>query len=65
VAVAAVRARRPPFQFLAEVWRGGKWLLRDSMSQANYERDGDNLAAQGLYLDAPAWKGQVFEATRR
>jgi hypothetical protein len=34
------------------------------MGDANYQRDGDDLGAHGLYLDMSAWKGQVFEATR-
>ena len=48
----------------ADEWRDGKWLLRDLMGDANYQRDGDDLAAHGLYLDIPEWKGHVFEATR-
>jgi hypothetical protein len=48
----------------ADEWRGAKWTLRDLMGDANYQRDGDDLAAHGLYLDMPAWKGQVFEAMR-
>ena len=44
-------------------WRGGKWLLRDLFGDARYERDGDELARRGLYLDMPAWGAQVFEAT--
>jgi hypothetical protein len=51
-------------QLPADEWRGGQWLLRDLMSDTIYERDSDNLAAQGVYLDMPAWKGQVFEAAR-
>jgi hypothetical protein len=30
-----------------------------------YERDGDDLARRGLYLDLPAWGYHVFEVTRR
>jgi glycosidase len=48
----------------ADEWHGGKWSLRDLMGDANYQRDGDDLAAHGLYLDVPGWKGQVFEAMR-
>ncbi len=43
-------------------WRG-KWLLRDLFSDVRYERDGDDLAGRGLYLDMPAWGAQAFEAT--
>jgi glycosidase len=41
--------------------RGRKLLLRDLMSPAQYERDGDDLAARGLYLDVPEWGYHVFE----
>ena len=41
-------------------------LLRDLMNPgATYERDGDELARRGLYLDLPAWGYHVFEVTRR
>ncbi len=30
-----------------------------------YERDGSDLARQGLYLDVPAWGHHVFEVTLR
>ncbi len=46
----------------AEEWRGRRWRLRDLLGGACYERDGDDLAARGLYLDVPAWGGHVFEA---
>ena len=44
-------------------WRGGKWLLRDLFGDSRYDRDGDELARRGMYLDMPAWGAQVFEAT--
>ena len=28
-----------------------------------YEREGDELARRGLYLDMPAWGHHVFEVT--
>ena len=44
-------------------WRGGKWLLCDLLGDSRYDRDGDELARRGMYLDMPAWGAQVFEAT--
>ena len=44
---------------------GGAWELRDRMSEAGYDRDGDELARSGLYLDLPAWGYNVFAMTRR
>jgi hypothetical protein len=35
--------------------------LKDFMSTACYERDGDDLLSRGLYLDVPAWGYHVFE----
>ncbi len=49
---------RLPFTDLA----GRKVRLTDRMGAAEYERDGDDLAARGLYLDVPAWGVHVFEA---
>jgi len=44
---------------------GGTWRLRDLLDPAvRYERDGDELATRGLYLDVPAWGRHVFELTR-
>jgi hypothetical protein len=39
---------------------GRRWLLRDLMSEARYERDGDELASSGLYLDLAPWGYHVF-----
>ncbi len=39
----------------------GRWRLRDLLSQACYERDGNDLQARGLYLDMPPWHYHVFE----
>ena len=36
--------------------------LKDMMSPASYERDGNDLA-RGLYLDLPPWGFHVFEVT--
>ncbi len=44
-------------------WRdlGGRtWRLQDLTGPAVYDREGDDLARQGLYLDMPAWGYHVF-----
>jgi glycosidase len=41
--------------------RRQRFLLRDLLGPARYEREGDNLAARGLYLDIPEWGYHVFE----
>jgi hypothetical protein len=48
---------RLPFADLA----GRAVRLRDLMSPAVYERDGNDLLARGLYLDLPPWGRHVFE----
>ncbi len=40
---------------------GRGWRLHDQLGTAVYERDGNDLAAHGLYLDVPAWACHVFE----
>jgi hypothetical protein len=41
---------------------GGKvWQLKDLMGEASYEREGDELASRGLYLDMSSWGYHVFE----
>ncbi len=40
-----------------------KLRLRDLMSAASYDREGDDLLARGLFLDLPAWGFHVFELT--
>ena len=44
-----------------EEMSGCKAELRDLMSEADYEREGSELQAKGLYLDLPAWGYHVFE----
>jgi hypothetical protein len=39
----------------------GKLLLKDLMSPARYERNGEDLANHGLYLDMPEWGYHIFE----
>jgi hypothetical protein len=47
---------RLPFAELA----GKKWQLRDLLSTATYEWNGDDLSGRGLYLDMPPWQACVF-----
>jgi hypothetical protein len=42
---------------------GKTWRLQDRLGPAVYERYGDDLSSQGLYLDMPAWGTHVFELT--
>lgn len=39
---------------------GRDWRLRDLLSDAVYERPGDDLLSRGLYLDLPPWGHHVF-----
>jgi hypothetical protein len=41
--------------------RGKTWRLRDLLGDASYDRNGDDLAQNGLYLELPAWEYHVFE----
>jgi glycosidase len=41
--------------------RGRGCTLVDLLGDARYERDGDALTGDGLYLDMPAWGRHVFE----
>ncbi|MEK6260922.1 MAG: alpha-amylase family glycosyl hydrolase [Planctomycetota bacterium] len=40
--------------------RQGTWRLKDQMRNADYDRNGTDLLARGLYLDLPAWHYHVF-----
>jgi hypothetical protein len=40
--------------------RGGQWRLQDLLGDAQYDRDGNDLEARGLYLDEPPWKASVY-----
>lgn len=40
---------------------GKSWRLRDLAGDACYQREGDSLAQEGLYLDVAAWGYHVFE----
>jgi len=40
--------------------RGRRWYLRDQLDDARYEREGDVLVAEGLYVDLQAWGMHLF-----
>jgi len=44
--------------------QGNTLVLQDLMSPARYERNGDELASPGLYLDMPEWGYNMFELGR-
>ncbi len=44
-----------------DVLRGHAVTLVDLLGDARYERDGDALADEGMFLDMPAWGRHVFE----
>lgn len=49
--------------YLAMPWSdlaGRMWRLCDRMGTATFERSGDELAAQGLYLDMPVWGHHIL-----
>jgi hypothetical protein len=50
---------RLPFQDLG----GRAFRLQDLMGDARYDRDGNDLASRGLYLDIAPWSYHVFEVT--
>jgi hypothetical protein len=43
---------------------GTVWRLTDLLGDAVYERSGDELSADGLYLDVGPWQVHVFEFAR-
>ncbi len=51
---------RLPFSDLT----GAHWQVRDLLSAAQYDRDGNDLQSRGLYLDVPPWQSHVFEMKR-
>jgi hypothetical protein len=42
----------------------GRYNLRDLMSDAKYDRNGDELSSRGLYLAMTSWQYHVFELAR-
>lgn len=47
---------RLPFGDLA----GGQWRLEDQLGPETHDRDGDDLAVRGLYVDARPWRASAF-----
>jgi hypothetical protein len=43
--------------------RGHTYRLTDLLGDAVYDREGDGLAGNGLYLDLPAWGCHLFDMT--
>jgi glycosidase len=52
---------RLPFADLA----GQKWLLRDHLSAASFDWNGDDLQGRGLFLDMAPWQACVFSLVKR
>ncbi len=42
---------------------GRRWFLRDMLDDARYERQGDVLAAEGLYIDLLAWGAHILSSS--
>jgi glycosidase len=40
--------------------RGKTWRLDDALSDASYERDGNDMNNNGLYIELAPWAGQIF-----
>ena len=40
--------------------RGKTWRLDDALSEASYERNGDELNTDGLYIELVPWAGQIL-----
>jgi hypothetical protein len=41
---------------------GRRWRLTDLLDGTTYERDGDDLARNGLYVARPGWGAHVLSA---
>jgi hypothetical protein len=44
--------------------RGATWHLIDSLSDASYDRDGDEIAGPGLYVELEPWSYCFFRCSR-
>ncbi len=50
----------------ARIWlpwdevKGKTWRLDDALSEASYDRNGDDIKTNGLYVDLAPWTGQIF-----
>ena len=43
---------------------GGKWRLVDALSDATFERAGDEMLSAGLYVDLRPWNYHFFQCQR-
>jgi hypothetical protein len=43
---------------------GARWNLVDCLSGATYQRDGDEILSQGLYVELGPWNSHVFQWAR-
>ena len=41
--------------------RGETWHLIDALSDASYDRDGNDMAASGLYVELQPWSYCFFQ----
>jgi hypothetical protein len=44
--------------------QGETWRLHDTLSGATYDRDGDEMAAPGLYVELGPWDSSFFQCAR-
>ena len=51
---------RLPFEDLA----GSQWRLQDQLSNAAYDRHGEELRSQGLFVDMSPWQAAVFSLAK-
>jgi hypothetical protein len=45
--------------------RDRQWRLEDLLSDARYDRDGNELESRGLYVDLSPWRAHVFAMTKK
>jgi hypothetical protein len=57
LSAAAAQAR---VQLPCEELRGRAWRLVDLLTAENWDRDGDEMAGEGLYVELEPWKGNFF-----
>ena len=57
LSAAAAQAR---VQLPCEELRGRRWRLVDLLTAESWDRDGDEMAGAGLYMDLEPWKGNFF-----
>ena len=44
---------------------GETWVLNDALSGATYDREGDEIESQGLYVELAPWNCHLFECRRK